>query len=195
MPAGRPRSFAEDDVLDIAVGLFLRHGYEGVGIAAICKEAGLSSQSLYNTFGDKAELYRRAMARYGQTANVPMIEALKDTADPLDALRGFVDGWRHHASGCDAAGCLFARAMASAGAESPVDGEIARAFSLRLRTALRARCRDAAAQGLLPDGAMPDALGDTLLALSCGVAVLGRGKMPPVMVRNAMAQAMALLGG
>jgi AcrR family transcriptional regulator len=60
----RPREFDPDLVLDRAVELFWAKGYEGTSISDLEEHLGMGRQSLYGAFGDKHELYVKAMDRY-----------------------------------------------------------------------------------------------------------------------------------
>ncbi|MEO1008298.1 MAG: TetR/AcrR family transcriptional regulator [Planctomycetota bacterium] len=191
MGRGRPRSFDEDQVLDAALEMFVANGYDGVCVAAICDRTGVAPQSLYNAFGDKAALYQRVLERYGGLTHAPAVEALLAEPDPLVALRRFASGFARHASTCD--GCLFARVMAEAEPDRE-DAKLAQASTARLRKALRARAREAADAGRLPDGADPGAVADTLLALAVGVAVVSRGGMPAAVVKGCVREGLRLLG-
>ena len=85
--AGRRR------ILDAAGALFREHGYLGTTIAQIAAAAGVSTQSVYNMAGGKAELlkavYDAAVA--GDDEPVPMaerpgIQAMIAAPDPRQAL-------------------------------------------------------------------------------------------------------------
>src|SRR4051794_41577350 len=80
-PLGRPRGFDADEALDKAMKVFWAKGYEGASLPDLEKAMGINRPSMYAAFGNKHELFRKAMKRYGQgpTAFVP--EALaKPTA-------------------------------------------------------------------------------------------------------------------
>jgi AcrR family transcriptional regulator len=62
---GRPRSFDRNQALDAAMRVFWQHGYEGSSISTLTSAMGINRPSLYAAFGDKAELFREAVARYG----------------------------------------------------------------------------------------------------------------------------------
>ena len=194
MPAGRPRKFDETAVLDAAVRLFRRDGFARASVAALCRETGLATQSLYNTFGDKAALYQRAMDHYGQCANGPIIDELIATPDPIEALRTFIKNWKRHRGATADYGCLCTQALASAADDGPgAEACTARRYTIRLRDALRARAKQAHDNGqLLPD-VNPIALADSLLTTAFGIAVIGRGGLPATMIAHAIAQALSSL--
>ena len=89
---GRPRAFVEHEVLDAAMHVFWRHGYEASSIAELRGATGLSAASLYGAFGSKEGLFERAIEHYiagpGRVS-----ELLGDlTLDPLDALGQMLHG-------------------------------------------------------------------------------------------------------
>lgn len=50
-------------VLDVAQRAFLEHGYAGVSIAALAKEAGVSAELIYKAFGPKPQLLKALFDR------------------------------------------------------------------------------------------------------------------------------------
>ncbi|WP_409047941.1 TetR/AcrR family transcriptional regulator [Microbacterium sp. HA-8] len=61
---GRPRAFDPDVVLDAAIDVFWRRGYEGASLSELTAAMGIKPPSLYATFGDKARLFQSALRRY-----------------------------------------------------------------------------------------------------------------------------------
>lgn len=62
--AGRPRAFNPEAALDAAMKIFWRDGYEGASLADLTEAMGINRPSLYATFGDKEELYRKVVEHY-----------------------------------------------------------------------------------------------------------------------------------
>ena len=60
----RPRDFDEAEVLDRAIDVFWRHGYEGASMAELTKAMGLNSPSIYVAFGNKRGLFDAVLNRY-----------------------------------------------------------------------------------------------------------------------------------
>ncbi len=57
----RDKTFSEPQAAEQMADVFAAHGYLGTSMAQLEAATGLGRQSLYNAFGDKAALYRRAV--------------------------------------------------------------------------------------------------------------------------------------
>lgn len=68
-PIGRPRGFDADDALERALLVFWKQGYEGASLADLTTAMGITRTSMYAAFGNKEELFRKALERY--TAGPP----------------------------------------------------------------------------------------------------------------------------
>ncbi len=63
---GRPRSFEESELLEAVMVAFWRHGYTATTYRSLETLSGVGIRSLANTFGEKDELFTKALARYRQ---------------------------------------------------------------------------------------------------------------------------------
>lgn len=63
---GRPRAFHEDKALDAAMRVFWEKGYEGASLDDLTAAMGINRSSLYSSFGDKEQLFKRAIAHYAE---------------------------------------------------------------------------------------------------------------------------------
>jgi TetR/AcrR family transcriptional repressor of nem operon len=87
---GRPREFDETEVLEAAMCCFWAKGYEATSVRDLAEEMGLAGASLYNAFGDKRALYRRALDHYLQQSVHERVRRLEATKAPLPAIGGFL---------------------------------------------------------------------------------------------------------
>ena len=60
----RVKQFNEEEVLERAMELFWKQGYNGTSMQELVDHLGINRASLYNTFGDKKALFDRAFAQY-----------------------------------------------------------------------------------------------------------------------------------
>jgi TetR/AcrR family transcriptional repressor of nem operon len=84
----RPRNFDEETVLTAAMHAFRRHGYARASVSALEEATGLRASSLYNAYGDKAELYRRALEHYVGSFVGPRLEAYAGPDATIEDLEG-----------------------------------------------------------------------------------------------------------
>ena len=115
---GRPLGFEPDSALDQLMQLFWEQGYDHTTQADMIERTGLSSSSLYNTFGDNTSIFDAALARYNELVDAncaPMF----DRANGLEALEVFIDRLGEHVvrPQLGARGCLMVTTMAEAGDE------------------------------------------------------------------------------
>jgi len=75
---GRPREFDVNEALDRALEVFWRKGYEGASLDDLTAATGVNRPSLYAAFGNKEELFRKALARYTRGPAAYFGEALNE---------------------------------------------------------------------------------------------------------------------
>ena len=64
VPSGRTRQFDVDEALDRALEVFWARGYEGATLPELTRAMGINRPSLYAAFGNKEQLFRKALDRY-----------------------------------------------------------------------------------------------------------------------------------
>jgi AcrR family transcriptional regulator len=60
----RPREFDTDAALCAALNVFWKQGFEGASLTDLTNAMGITRPSLYAAFGNKEELFRKALDRY-----------------------------------------------------------------------------------------------------------------------------------
>ena len=53
----RPKEFDRDEALQAAIGVFCEKGYAAASTDELMRAMKISRQSMYDTFGDKRQLY------------------------------------------------------------------------------------------------------------------------------------------
>ena len=86
----RPREFDETTVLEAAMNCFWAQGFEQTSVRDLAQRMGITSASLYNAFGDKRSLYRRAFVHYLAQTVRDRVARLEKLA-PAMALANFFD--------------------------------------------------------------------------------------------------------
>ena len=87
----RPREFDEAIALEAAIECFWQHGYEATSMRDLADKMGISTPSLYNTYGDKHALFVQALERYLDHSARALIKQLEDSLSPKQAIRRFIE--------------------------------------------------------------------------------------------------------
>ena len=107
-PRGRPRSFDEREALEKAIQVFWSKSYDGVTIDDLVTGMGVRKPSLYAVFGDKREIFLRALKAYAEAKGARAAKALFSPPTLRDALASFL---RHAVEAAteegSAPGCLM----------------------------------------------------------------------------------------
>ena len=85
----RPREFDEEAVLDAAVNCFWAQGYEATSVRDLVEKTGITGASLYNAFGDKRALYRKALDHYIEGSIADRMRRCEKLA-PREAISAFL---------------------------------------------------------------------------------------------------------
>ena len=88
---GRHKTFDQNEVLDKAMQLFWRQGYETTSIQDLVSETGVNRASLYDSFGDKRTLFRLALEHYIETVSAPRLNLLEQEGSTLEAIHAYFD--------------------------------------------------------------------------------------------------------
>jgi AcrR family transcriptional regulator len=169
---GRARTFDADEALDRAMTVFWTKGYEGASLSDLTEAMGISRPSLYAAYGNKEELFRKALERYGEGPSAYERDAL---AQPT--ARAVAEGLLRGAADVQTdpdtpAGCLAVLGTTYCAEDSSPIGKIVIAFRLAGHAAIRERFERARAEGDLPADADPKALTHYIGTVVCGMAVL-----------------------
>src|SRR5215207_459684 len=82
----RHKEFDRDAALRAAIAVFADRGFEGTSTEDLLRSMGISRQSLYDTFGDKRNLYLEALHHYNSASVSDLIRTLNTASSPLKGL-------------------------------------------------------------------------------------------------------------
>src|SRR6266853_3215592 len=169
--AGRPRTFNREKVLDRAMHVFWKKGYEGASIHDLTRAMGIQPASLYAAFGNKQAVFERALARYlagpaafmsaalrEPTAFAVAERILRETAEALTARRA-----RY--------GCMTIQAALVGGEETKAVRQKLIRLRVRAQNALRRCFEQSKSDGDLPEHADAAGLADFITTVFQGMTV------------------------
>jgi TetR/AcrR family transcriptional repressor of nem operon len=191
----RTKEFDPDAALQAALELFWQRGYEATSMSDLVERLGIGRASIYATFGNKHELYLKALERYDRAGLPPILRELSQPGPALPAVRSVVRRYATEASDDQLRvnGCLVTN---TASELAPHDAAAARHVERnwdQLEAVLHSALIRAQAQGELPADRDPLTLARMLLVLLQGLRVVGKASTDPTRVRDAAEQALALL--
>ena len=189
----RPREFDEDTVLDAAMRCFWAQGYDATSVRDLAAEMGITGASLYNAFGDKRSLYRRAWDRYlarsvrdrvARLAHLPPIDAITGFFEEI-VERSVTDGQRR--------GCLLVNSAMEVALRDTEFGEIVERELVYLEAFFH-RCVVAGQQeGTVTSRQSADSLAKLLLSVLLGIRVLARARPQRDVLEGAVSGVLGLL--
>src|SRR5690606_11330302 len=192
----RVKEFDPAVALQRAMELFWEHGYEATSLAMLTERLGIGRASLYATFGDKNELYLKALRHYLATREPDPIELLSQPGPALPAVRALVEAYVDETlTDQRRRGCLVVNSATERVPHDPPVARLVESLWDTLEAALASALTRARAQGELAPDKDPRALARFLLVFLQGVRVLGRATPDPQRLRDAAAQALAHLAG
>jgi TetR/AcrR family transcriptional repressor of nem operon len=191
---GRPRAFDPDQVLDRAMAVFWRKGFEGTGLVDLEQATGLGRQSLYGAFGDKQALFGRVVEHYFERVLRPgLIDVLDAPGSARANLERLFARWEAAAAAPDFQGCLVGNAVSDLTVRDDALAEVLRRKLRLLEEALCRALRRAQSDGEISPRLDARATARALLTLAQGLAVVGKVQREPAFVRAVVGSARRLL--
>jgi len=189
----RPREFDEDKVLDAAVICFWTRGYEATSVRDLATAMGITCASLYNSFGDKRSLFRRALDHYISKSFADRARRVS-ALPPRQALTAFFDEVIDRSlADPECKGCLLVN---SATEVAPHDPELRAAISevfIRIEEFFRDCVTRGQAEGTIARQQTADDLARLLLGAMVGIRTLVRARPERALLEGIIRPVFALL--
>jgi TetR/AcrR family transcriptional regulator, transcriptional repressor for nem operon len=187
----RPREFDEDEVLERALSTFWEHGYEGTSIDELVAATGLGRASLYGAFGDKEQIFARALERYCAKMEEPLAAAdgVSARAALARMLRAFV---LKSSPKSGPRGCFLLSTAVGGDAPSVVRDAYAD-YTRRLERTLTALVRRGQESGELAPTIDAPSVASMLVVLLQGISASARAGRSRAQLEAAMETALAFV--
>ncbi len=188
---GRPREFDEDEALIAIMEVFWAKGFESSSMRDLVDATGLKKGSLYAAFGDKRQLYLKALALYDRLWIDAAVKDLSGGLPPYDRIARFLDAAVTGAPNPgDARGCFVCNAAIDQASVDPAAQAQLTASIGRMGGALGLAVSEFL--GEAPDqGAIPTAR--HLMTVYFGLRVLRRAGAGPGVLEDAKRAALDTL--
>ena len=116
----RPRTFDESEAIERAMGVFWRKGFEATSICDLEEALDLGRQSIYNTFGDKRQLFLLALKRYDEAGTSFVEKAFDGEHRGLTAIQRYFEGLiAFQTASKERSGCFLTRSLVDHGTLDP----------------------------------------------------------------------------
>lgn len=191
----RPKEFNPDEALEKAMQVFWHKGYEATSMEDLLSAMDINRGSLYATFGDKRELFMKAMELYCTEGGVGgRISILRQPGPALPLVRQFVEAMLEFGlSDPLRRGCLITNTVMEL---APHEKEIGKKLSGRFHmleeafTNLLARAKR---EGELAEDKDPRTLARILVTMMQGTIVMIKAGTPADVVKQTAKAALSIL--
>jgi TetR/AcrR family transcriptional repressor of nem operon len=112
MTAGRPKDFDEAAVLDKAVELFWKKGYEATSLEQLLAAMGMGKGSMYHNFGNKREVFKLTLNRFSQKFIGWLDTELTKAKDPIAFIKDYFRGIPKQGADDHKKGCFLGNTVA-----------------------------------------------------------------------------------
>ena len=177
---GRAKQYDRTELLDRAVELFRRQGFNGMSTAELVAELGVNRKSMYAEFGSKQQLFEAVLERYNSKHLSRVLAPIEAPDAGMETIREAFAGYATASEGWfRGRGCLMCNTAVERGALDPGSGRYVAAYLERLTGAFRHALGNAQRSGDLDATADLDELAAFLTTALIGVAASIRAEAPP----------------
>ncbi len=170
-PRGRPLAFNQDEALDKALNVFWARGYEGASMAELTEALGINKPSIYAAFGNKEELFRKALTRYTTGPAAFVGEAMKEPSARLVVEKFLMRAVEFFCDKSTPNGCMIVQGALTCGQSSSAIQQELIAYRSRIETMLTKRFELAKTQDDLPPSLNTKQLAKYIATIHQGMSV------------------------
>jgi TetR/AcrR family transcriptional repressor of nem operon len=190
----RPREFDDTAVLEAAIQCFWTHGYEATSIRDLSKKMGITNASLYNAFGDKRSLYRKALDCYVEQSFGNRVARFEGHLPPRQAIGAFFEEIVERSlSDKQRKGCMLVNSSLEVAPHDPEFRRVVAGVLVKVEGFFR-RCVEAGQRkGTIATTHSADDMARLLLSTLLGIRVLARVRPERQLLEGVVRPVFALL--
>lgn len=171
----RLKSFDEERAIDSAVDCFWARGYEATSVRDLAEAMGIGGASLYNAYGDKRELFIRALERYANRSMRERIERIEARYEPKQAIAAFLaEIIDRSVRDPDCKGCMLVNSALDVAPHDAEIGKLVGRYLGEIRAFFKRSLEAARRAGQVPRRLDAEVVSGHLLGVLLGIRVLAR---------------------
>ncbi len=188
----RPKLFDRDRALHKAIGLFRQQSYAGTATEDLLTAMGISRQSMYDTFGNKRQLFLEALRRYNGENVAGLIQVLAKSASPRQGLEEMLTAFAINV-GSDPASCMGISSICEFGRTDEEINTLNDASGQVLAAAIENAAAAAKQAGEITADLDSRDIARYMLSLLAGIKLSARAGASPAGLRNIISISMRSL--
>ena len=190
----RPKEFDESAALDAAILCFWARGYEATSVRDLAEAMAISGPSLYNTFGDKRELFKKALAHYVERGFCDRVKRYEAQLAPRAAIDAFFAEIIHLSLSDEARkGCFIVNSAMEVAPHDPEFQAALRDILNEMEAFFLRSVKAGQSNGTINTSTPAKDLARMLLGMLMGLRVLARSRPEPELLRGLVRPALAML--
>ena len=168
---GRPPAFDHEEALEKALRVFWLRGYEGASMAELTEALGINRPSIYAAFGNKEELFRKALGKYLAGPVAYVAKAMNEPTSRQVVEKLLTKSAELLTNPDNPRGCMIVQGALSCGQGSELIQQELITYRKSFEDALRQRFELAQTQGDLPNNINASGLAKYIATIHQGMSV------------------------
>ena len=187
------KSFDEQEVVDKAMQVFWKKGYEATSIADLIKSTGINRGSLYNAFGGKKQLFMQSLIKYDTDTRRATLAKLERIDNPTLAFKTLFDILaQQELNDPKKRGCFLVNTAIELHSHDELTQDLLRQGAAEFESFFRRGIEVAQMRNEMPVKLDPASTAKVLYSLVVAMRVLGRGLYDEVALQAISEQAQCL---
>lgn len=193
MSRGPDKQFDPKQALEKAMQLFWAKGYAATGMAELQQQMGIGRKSLYDTFGNKRQLFIKALQLYSNSVINQSFRELNKEGSPLENVQSLMRTLQERHSMPESKGCLLGVSMAQFCTDDAEMAEVLRRHIKGVEDAYYKAFKRAQVVGELDGNTKIRDLARLYTGIQQGLALIGRVQETPEVPTSIVNAALEIL--